>query len=139
MLVQLPVCRLEELCAEIPAKLAPVHKLLKFGVRGSAELFFRFAKRFRFANLFLVWKLGFLMILKRDLQLCCAKVHFQPFLSSSVAEPVKENWCTKKFRSIYMAIAVWRLSVWFDLSSSKSCPSISLCWMLVYLSFYLSR
>ena len=54
MLVQLPVCRLEELCAEIPAKLAPVHKLLKFGVRGSAELFLGFAKRFRSANLFLV-------------------------------------------------------------------------------------
>ena len=39
MLVQLPICRLEELCAEIPAKLAPVHKLLKFGGFGSAELF----------------------------------------------------------------------------------------------------
>lgn len=51
MLVQLPVCRLEELCAEIPAKLAPVHKLLKFGVRGSAELFFRFCKKIQVCKL----------------------------------------------------------------------------------------
>ena len=81
MLVQLPICRLEELCAEIPAKLAPVHKLLKFGVRRLQNFFLRF--------------------LGLDLQLFCAKVHFQPFLSSSVAEPEKENLLQKEIQ-IYL-------------------------------------